>query len=231
MNPNIKTAKRIAQLRNERGYTQMTFAQAFSEFAGRKNQIANMTVSAWETGRKLPPASVILDLAKFYGVSTDYLFGLTDTLEESYTPTNKHKATPELQIRWSDLQQYDGQPIYVVFDNETYSNQWGILDYIKKQVIFRDFNMVLTKQCSYYISIPVDEITLMNKTRKFITMRSLMEKDRIWIESLSKDAVIRGKINGWYTHDVTHSFLINNCTGQTLPYNGLGVTYNAIEFL
>lgn len=231
MNPNIKTAKRIAKLRTDRGYTQSSFAKAFSEFSGRKNQIANMTVSAWETGRKLPPASVILDLAKFYGVSTDYLSGLTDTIEESYTPSNKSNATPEINIRWSDLLRYDGQPIYVVFDNDAHNNQWGILDYIKKQVVFRDFTMDLSKQCSYYISIPADEITLMNKTRKFITMRSLMEKDCIWVESLSKDPVIRGKINGWYSHDVTRSFLINNSTGQTLPYNGLGVTFNAVEFL
>lgn len=231
MNPNLKTAKRIANLRKERGYSQEQFRKIFSEYECRKQPLSIMTVSSWETGKKQPPASVILDLATFYGVSTDYLFGLCDTVDKTYTKSNRYKASPEIEIKWTELIYHNNTPVYVVFNNENYHNQWGILDYTQKQVVFKDFKMILTKQCSYFIAVPAEEITIKNKTRKLITMRSLMDRDKVWIESLSPDALIRGKIDGWYEHDITKSFLINKATGQTLPYNGLGITYNAMDLL
>lgn len=63
-------AKRIRELRKEAGLSQADAAKA----AG----VAMPTYVRYEYDQREPMAPTILALAKQYGVSTDYLFGLTD---------------------------------------------------------------------------------------------------------------------------------------------------------
>ena len=62
--------ERIKQLREEDGLTQTQLAEAtgFSQSA----------IAYWERGERTPSVEVIIKLAKFFGVSTDYLLGLSD---------------------------------------------------------------------------------------------------------------------------------------------------------
>lgn len=58
------------RFRKERGLTQQQVANAL-----------NMQKQSWqryEQGRVVPAATVIINLSKFFGVSTDYLLGLSD---------------------------------------------------------------------------------------------------------------------------------------------------------
>lgn len=59
----------IRNLRVDRGYTQ----KQIGEYLG----ISQNTYSQYEIGVLNYPVDVIIKLAQFYGVSTDYLFGLT----------------------------------------------------------------------------------------------------------------------------------------------------------
>lgn len=76
-----KTSKAIRTARIAAGYTQARVADILG-----KSQTA---VAAWETGRSQPTASVIVELAKLYGVSSDYLLGLSDYFSDT------HKAVIE----------------------------------------------------------------------------------------------------------------------------------------
>jgi transcriptional regulator with XRE-family HTH domain len=60
----------IRNLRIDRGYTQ----KQIGEHLG----ISQNTYSQYEIGVLNYPVDVIIKLAQFYGVSTDYLFGLTN---------------------------------------------------------------------------------------------------------------------------------------------------------
>ena len=61
---------KLKEIREENGYTQ--------------NQIANMlnirqnTYSQYENGKRQLPIDVLIKLAKFYKISTDYILGLED---------------------------------------------------------------------------------------------------------------------------------------------------------
>ena len=71
-----KLANAIRTARAAAGYTQ---AQAAA--------ILNMSqtgVAAWETGRATPPAATLAELAKLYGVSADYLLGLSDYYSDTH---------------------------------------------------------------------------------------------------------------------------------------------------
>ena len=66
----IMKFENIRSLRIDRGYTQ----KQIGEYLG----ISQNTYSQYEIGVLNYPVDVIIKLAQFYGVSTDYLLGLTN---------------------------------------------------------------------------------------------------------------------------------------------------------
>lgn len=61
---------RLRELRTEKKMTQRQVAEALG--------INSVTYLHYEKSQREPPLSVLADMAKFFGVSTDYLLGLTD---------------------------------------------------------------------------------------------------------------------------------------------------------
>lgn len=70
-----KIAEKLVELRASMGLTQENIAQILS--------VSNKTISKWETGTSTPDLSMVVKLAKYYGVTTDTLLGLTDGKKQS----------------------------------------------------------------------------------------------------------------------------------------------------
>ena len=62
--------ERLKSLRIEKNIGQNLLAKEL--------QLSNASISYWETGRQMPTAEAIFKLADFFGVSSDYLLGLSD---------------------------------------------------------------------------------------------------------------------------------------------------------
>ena len=62
------TAARIKALRESRGWTQ-------AELARRMNMTRN-GINSWEQGLSMPSPQSLVDLARLFSVSTDYLLGV-----------------------------------------------------------------------------------------------------------------------------------------------------------
>lgn len=62
------TAERIKVLRETRGWTQAELA--------RRMSITRNGVNSWEQGLSMPSPACLVDLAKLFSVSTDYLLGV-----------------------------------------------------------------------------------------------------------------------------------------------------------
>ena len=60
----------IKRLRESRGITLKQMASAVG--------VGESSIRSWEHGRREPATYVIIRIAETYGVSTDYLLGLTD---------------------------------------------------------------------------------------------------------------------------------------------------------
>lgn len=60
--------KRIAKIREEKGYKQEVFAEMI--------QCSSVTVSRWETGLRAMKISDLIKIAECLKVSTDYLLGM-----------------------------------------------------------------------------------------------------------------------------------------------------------
>lgn len=63
-------ATRLKELRSEKGLTQSGL--------GKLLNVSQDTVSLWEKGKSLPNTEYIIALSKLYGVSADYILGLSE---------------------------------------------------------------------------------------------------------------------------------------------------------
>ncbi|MBR2371015.1 MAG: helix-turn-helix transcriptional regulator [Clostridia bacterium] len=70
-----KIAEKLVQLRTSKGVTQEDVAQALS--------VSNKTVSKWENGASTPDLSMLVELSRYYGVTTDTLLGLSEDKKQS----------------------------------------------------------------------------------------------------------------------------------------------------
>ncbi|MGB4985419.1 MAG: helix-turn-helix transcriptional regulator [Erysipelotrichaceae bacterium] len=62
-------ADKIIMLRKSRNITQAELARAFG--------ITRSSINAWEIGISVPSTQYVMELAKYFKVSTDYLLGLS----------------------------------------------------------------------------------------------------------------------------------------------------------
>ncbi len=70
-----KIAEKLVELRTSKGVTQEDVAQSLS--------ISNKTVSKWENGVSTPDLSMLVELSKYYDVTTDLLLGLSEKKNQS----------------------------------------------------------------------------------------------------------------------------------------------------
>ncbi len=70
-----KIAEKLVELRTSKGVTQEDVAQSLS--------VSNKTISKWENGASTPDLPMVVELAKYYGVTTDTLLGLSEDKKQS----------------------------------------------------------------------------------------------------------------------------------------------------
>lgn len=65
-----KFAERLKELRTEKELSQVQLAKATG--------LSDSAIAYWETEQRVPNANAIIILARFFGVTTDYLLGVED---------------------------------------------------------------------------------------------------------------------------------------------------------
>ncbi len=70
-----KIAEKLVELRTSKGVTQEDVAQSLS--------VSNKTISKWENGASMPDLPMVVELAKYYGVTIDTLLGLSEGKKQS----------------------------------------------------------------------------------------------------------------------------------------------------
>lgn len=90
--PNSAFGKRLADLRKQRGITQTQLADLIGS--------TQRNISHYETVAELPPANVVVKIAKALQVSADDLLGINKKATIA-----KVKEDPEVQRLWKKFQQ------------------------------------------------------------------------------------------------------------------------------
>lgn len=88
----MSVAERLVEIREKSGYTRKKLADEL----GRPYR----TITKYETGEREPGHSYIVEIAKKFGVSTDYILGASDvmTLETKKAPSVAEAALGENHI-------------------------------------------------------------------------------------------------------------------------------------
>lgn len=82
---------RLRELREAAGYkSQQMFADAFG--------VAQSTVGNWEAGKREPNYEITMRLARFFGVSIDYLLGVEEKSESTPVPEGRLVQPPEYEF-------------------------------------------------------------------------------------------------------------------------------------
>ncbi len=229
MNPNEVTASRIKLLRNKMGISQQEFAERFSELMNRKETLSMMTISNWETGRKLPPTDTIIWMCRFFDVSADYLLGLSsDTGSQGKTKKKSSEEDVWIEIPYSKLPDYDSKPVFITGPDNTIKPQWAILDYAKKVLVLQTMKLTITPKLKYSTVTPPELVTIQSLAHHYLGLEDVRKRKDVFVESLSQDPYLRGQVSGWYHHTPDKTCLINE-RGMTLSYEGLDVAYRVLE--
>jgi transcriptional regulator with XRE-family HTH domain len=229
---NNMTGLRISAIRRRNHLSQQQFATKLSEYMERDRVFTVSTISAWEVGRKDPNAQVLTAISKLFGVPMGYITGAAaesdSAMEVSGTgdgsvirTLDHHRLLPE------QYAQYDKKPVYVVFLNMKHENQWGLLDYSEKCVVFMDRTVcALSEPIELYPLEAYDFPTYFKRRNKPISAAKFQQLDcEFWVEVASMDDSIRHAYNGWYTFDKYRSAIINVNNGLILPLRGFGLSY------
>lgn len=84
-------AKRLRELRKERGFTQIDISDLI--------QISNTTLSQYESGKRMPGFAVLSQLCQLYETTTDYILGMSDEkLLPSTSISISHKEMSTLEL-------------------------------------------------------------------------------------------------------------------------------------
>lgn len=90
----MKLAEKIRILRKKEGLSQEDLGNKISN--GKKDYVSRQAVSDWETEKTRPNTEKIIQLAKIFNVSTDYL--LNDELEVYNSPVSLPEVIKEESI-------------------------------------------------------------------------------------------------------------------------------------
>lgn len=225
MTGEILIHKRLKKLRNESNITQKEFAIKLGIFMGRDSKIATTTVSSWEIGSKKPSYDVLLAIANYYGVTTDYLIGRTS----AKTGDSKIYTMDDyiIEIDNNSLQLFNNKPVFLVFNNNDIVNRWGIYNAEKDYFCCANEIIKNSTNIKYFATTPETEPINKDKPKK-LTLEALKKLDRVWVEYISSDRNIKTKYTGWYRVSNDKNDLLRN-DGFILSMDGFDVFFNAYK--
>lgn len=214
---------RLASLRKKRNLTQKNLASLLSISMGRAIPLATSTISAWELGRKYPSYDLLVALADFFGVSTDFLLGKTSYAEPV---EKKHYYMDDfiIDINENELKKYIGKPVYIVFKDDYTLNRWGIYNAKENCFNCEDARIkCVPDKMKFYATTPETEPVFRAKKQR-LDATEFSKATLFWVEYQSPDNTLRTRFSGWYHHNNAHDAIIND-KGDILSYSGFDVSY------
>lgn len=195
------------------------------------------SLSALETGRRLPSVRDLISICKVFGVRMEELCGLKylnngitliedipdDIPTDGVSIPNYGGILPKNMIP-----SYDGMPVYVISKSNAFREGWAILNNDKKTLVFKNMLIPIDNvDMDIYMYPPKESAFASGTACRPLSLNGLREMERVWVEMLCQDLYAKGRYNGWYRHNEYKECLINEGNGLTLPYSGLGISYNA----
>jgi len=198
---------RLKALRKEKGLSQGEFAHQLSLAVGRTPEYTIAAVSSWESSgvwRKIPPYDVQIVIAKFFGVSLDYLNALTSSRIPGTSDDVIYDPKKDLyQIDLKQITQRVGTPVYV--ESPIYTG-WALVTKNKGLIDANgDRYTDLTPFAGHISIIPHPHQIWRSAYNIHVLSRSaisaLPDDTQFWVCVNSPDPASASFYDGWYKKD------------------------------
>ena len=178
--------------------------------AAKELGVTQPALSGWESERKAPSIEALIRMSKFYGVSTDFLLGLSS----------------EADPRKDWLESIDSSLIPVLHETPVYSpaHGWAFVDAVSNELHFANGETLpVSNAGELFVMAPA----LMQPSfpkNPALAKTELQEYDEVWVEPISTDPVLRGELRGWYR--VKRGY-VENTVGQRFYFDFYGAKWLA----
>lgn len=174
--------------------------------------VSQPALSSWESERKSPSIEALIRMAKFYGVSTDFLLGLS--------------AEADPRKDW--LEPIDPSLVPVLHETPVYSpsHGWAIVDAVKQQLHFANGVRITVLDAGdlYLMVPPLVQPSLPNSPA--LAKDELVHRSEVWVEPISSDHFLRNELRGWYRVKKHH---VENTVGQRFHFDFYGAKWLAFD--
>ena len=170
--------------------------------------ISQPTLSAWETGNKVPSVEGLEKMADLYGVTTDFLLGRSES--EHY---------------FDDMTLLNKKLLPVMHEKPVWSEKhgWMLADYAKSHLVGCNIIIPFEQAEELFISPPkFAESSIPNSEP--LSRSELQYGLQVWVEPISADRSLREELRGWYR--VKHHAIENEC-GNRFSLDSYGAKWLA----
>ena len=170
--------------------------------------ISQPTLSAWETGNKVPSVEGLEKMADLYGVTTDFLLGRSESGHyfDDMTVLNK-KLLPVMHEK----------PVWSA------KHGWMLVDYAKSHLVGCNIIIPFEQAEELFIAPPKFAQSSIPNSEP-ISRNELQYGLQIWVEPISADSSLREELRGWYR--VKHHAIENEC-GNRFSLDSYGAKWLA----
>ena len=170
--------------------------------------ISQPTLSAWETGNKVPSVEGLKKMADLYGVTTDFLLGRSESGHyfDDMTVLNK-KLLPVMHEK----------PVWSA------KHGWMLVDYAKSHLVGCNIIIPFEQAEELFIAPPKFAQSSIPNSEP-ISRNELQYGLQIWVEPISADSELRGELRGRYR--VKHHAIENEC-GNRFSLDSYGAKWLA----
>lgn len=172
--------------------------------------VSQPTLSGWESDRKSPTSKMLVKIAEYYGVTTDYLLGRDIELHSDHT----------VPIPVEILCTLDSKPVWVP------ERGWALVNAADNCLLFADgssipFTEAKTQQLrpEMFAESPIP-------TTSPIPFKALSSYGTVWVEPTGKDSELRQALRGRYS--IRSGYAENDC-GSKFGFCSYGATWLAFE--
>lgn len=180
--------------------------------AARELGVTQPALSSWESERKAPSVEAVIRMSKFYGVTTDFLLGLSQ----------------EADPRKDWLAPIDPSLIPVLHETPVFSptHGWAFVDAITSELHFANGETLPVSNLNeLYIMAPV--LMCPSVTNNPALAKSeLQEYDEVWVEPISTDRLLQQELRGWYR---VKKYYVENTIGQRFYFDFYGAKWLAFS--
>lgn len=180
--------------------------------AAKELEVSQPTLSNWESGRKDPSIDSLVRMSRYYGMTTDFLLGLTtdsDPRQDWVFPIN-----PDI------LPALHGTPVF------SPENGWAFVDAVERQLRFASGKVISWVDVAEVYMIPPLYAVPQLYGKRPLSKTEAEHTKEVWVEPISEDSILRKELRGWYKVEQRY---VENEMGQRFYFSTYEAKWLAFE--